>query len=122
MRQNHENTHAFAQAIHKEVLELKVMLENLVSRLDSITLMVEKATFQTNMQGADISEFFPVERDDQLELFMDRTHPEWPSRKSEFYNFLFTVVSDCKKSFGKHLLRALFTRPFMSGKKWPSSG
>lgn len=122
MRKNHENTNGFVQATHKEVVELKEFVRVMASRLDDITSMVEKATFQSVMQGADISEFFPVERNDQLDDFMDRTHPDWPSRRCEFYNFLYTVVSDCKRSFSQALIKAIFSRPYISKVKWPASG
>lgn len=117
-----ENTNGFAQATHKEVLDIKAYLYNLASRLDSICLQVQKSTFQTNMKGCDISEFFPVKCNEKLEIFMDRDHPEWESRKTEFYNFLFSVATNVKKGFARGLIKAMFSREYISAVKWPYSG
>lgn len=122
MRRNQENTYAYIQATHKEVIDLKANVSNLESKLHSVSLQIQKATFQSVMQGADISEFFPVQRAEQLQSFMDREHPEWPSRKSEFYNLLFTIVTDSKKNLSKGLLKTLFCRDYMLTVKWPSAG
>ena len=122
LRRNLENTNGFAQATYKEVLELKATMSRVLSKLEVISEQVHKATFQTVMSGADISEFFPVERSEQLELFMDRSHPEWNSRKAEFYNMLLTIATSVKKGFATGLIRALFTRPYICSVKWPSSG
>ena len=117
-----ENTNGFAQATHREVLEIKAYLYNLASRLDSICLQVQKSTFQNNMKGCDISDFFPVENNEKLELFMDRDHPEWESRKTEFYNFLFSVATNIKKGFARGLIKAIFSREYISTAKWPYAG
>ena len=122
LRRNLENTHGFAQASYGEILELRNNLKELSDKLDILSSQVKKATFATVMSGADISEFFPVERQEQLELFMDRDHPEWTSRKTEFYNFLFTIVPTSKRGFAKGLLQALFTRKYIWSVKWPSCG
>ena len=74
------------------------------------------------MNGCDLSEFFPVERNDQLEQFMDRDHPEWCNRKTEFYHFLYTIASDNKRGFARGMIKALFARKYISTVKWPSSG
>ena len=122
MRKNHENTNGFVQATHKEVLELKAAITDILARLDKLTKMIETASFQTVMQGADISEFFPVQTSEQLELFMDRSHPDWPSRRAEFYNLLFTCVPRSSRGFAKGLIAAIFTRNYISQVKWPSTG
>lgn len=122
MRKNLENTNSICQETYKEVLEVKTHLAKMESNLETISSHVAKATFQACMQGADISEFFPVENTQKLEAFMDRDHPEWPSRKMEFYNFLFTIASDVKRGFARGLIKALFTREYIVGVKWPSFG
>lgn len=122
MRRNGENTYSYIQAIHQEILDMKAELAKMNAKVDGISHQVQTATFQTVMQGPDMSEFFPVKTPQQLETFMDRSHPEWPSRRSEFYNFLFTCVSDCKKTFVKGLLKSLFTREYMWKVKWPAYG
>lgn len=122
MRRNVENTNALSQATYKEVLEVKNRLSGLESKLEEMCTQVHKATFQTCMQGADISEFFPVENNNKLEAFMNRDHPEWPSRKSEFYNFLYTIASTGKKGFARGMIKALFTREYIGTVKWPSFG
>lgn len=122
MSKNLHNTNGFVRATHQEVLDMKVHLLEMASKLDSVYTMVQKATFQENMRGCDISEFFPVENNEQLELFMDRDHPEWEARKAEFYHFLFTIASNIKKGFARGLIKALFTREYISSAKWPAFG
>ena len=122
LSKNLHNTNGFVQATHQEVLEMKANLSTMAEKLDSVFTMVQKATLQENMKGCDISEFFPVERNEQLELFMDRDHPDWNDRKAEFYNFLFTIASGLKKGFARGLIKALFTREYISTAKWPSFG
>lgn len=122
LRRNMENTNGFAQANHREILEIRTILANMESKLELISTQVLKATFNSLMQGCDISEFFPVERREQLELFMDRDHLEWNNRKSEFFNFLFTIASTVKKGFARGLIKAIFSRQFIMKSKWPSFG
>ena len=122
MRKNLENTNAFAQATHKDVLEIKASLSKIESHLQILSMQVQKATFQKAMMGCDISEFFPVEKKEQLEAFMDRDHPEWEDRKAEFYNYLLSIASDVKKGFATGLIKALFSRQYISTAKWPSFG
>ena len=119
MRRNLENVHGFSQATYKEVLDIKATV---YPQLDAIRDQVQKATFNTVMQGTDISEFFPVETNQKLQLFMDREHVEWESRKNEFYNYLYTVASTIKKGFARGLIKALFTREYIVTAKWPSNG
>lgn len=117
-----ENTNGIVQASYTEILALKASLAKMEARLEEISLQVQKATFVTNMSGCDISDFFPVERAEQLELFMDRDHPEWISRKTEFYNYLLTIVPTTKRGFAKGLIQSLFARKYISSVKWPSNG
>ena len=119
LRRNLENTNGFVQATYKDVQELK---NSIPPKLDLIWSMVQKATFQTNMKGCDISEFFPVEKKEQLELFMDREHKDWEDRKAEFYNLLYTIASNVKKGFARGLIKALFTREYICKARWPSFG
>lgn len=122
LRKNLENTNAFAQAIHKDVVELKATLSQIESHLQTLGIQVQKATFQKAMSGCDISEFFPVEKQEQLDAFMDRDHPEWEDRKAEFFNFLYTIASDTKKGFATGLIKAIFSRKYILTAKWPSFG
>ena len=122
LRRNMENTNAFAQATYKEVREIRAILSNMESKLELLAVQVQKATFKSVMQGCDISEFFPVERKEQLELFMNRDHPEWDARKSEFYNYLYTIASSIKKGFARGLIKAIFSRKYISNSKWPTYG
>lgn len=123
MRRNHENTYALAHATHKEVVDIRSTILRLESKLDAVANQVHKATFDTVMgQGCDISEFFPVESNEQLNRFMDRENSEWNSRKNEFYHFLYTIASNTKKGFARGMIKALFTRSYIVNIKWPSSG
>ena len=103
-------------------MAVKEHIVKIDARLEAIAAQVEKATFQSSMQGADISEFFPVKRNDQIYLFMDRQHPEWTSRKQEFFNFLYTIASSNKKGFARGLIKAIFHREYIANVKWPSYG
>ena len=122
LRRNLENTNGFTQATYTEVMEIKATLSEVATALDAVRSQVETATFVTNMKGCDISEFFPVERMEQIELFMDRSHPEWENRRTEFYYFLYTIASNVQKGFGRGLIKAIFSRHFISTAKWPSFG
>lgn len=122
MRRNNENAYSFIQAIHKEILDLKATVAEMLLKMNNISQQVQRATFSTLMQGPDISDFFPVYRAEQLQLFMDKTHPEWPARRLEFYNFLFSTVTDSPKTFTKGVLKALFSRKYMLTVKWPGYG
>lgn len=123
MRRNLENTNALAQASYKEIMEIKKYLSKIDARLDAISTQVDNSTFQTLMSGSsDLSEFFPVENKEQLANFMNRQHPEWESRKTEFYNYLFTITTKNRGGFARGLIKALFSRKYISKNKWPSSG
>ena len=124
MRKNLENTNAIVQASYQEILDLKRDLASVAAKLELVCSLVQKSTFNSNMTGCDLSEFFPVERKEQIELFMDREHPEWNDRKTEFYNFLYTIASNVnvKKGFARGIIKALFTRNYISTAKWPSFG
>ena len=117
-----ENTNAFAQANHREILKIRTTLSTMKSQLELISVQVQKATFNSVMQGSDISDFFPVERKEQLEVFMDRDHPEWNNRKTEFYNLLYTTATHIKKGFARGLIKTLFSRKYISESKWPTYG
>lgn len=122
LRRNLENTNGLAQATYREVIEVKKYLENLERKLQSVCTQVAQATFQSCMQSADISEFFPVVDNEHLESFMDRNHPEWPSRRAAFYNLLYTIASNVKRGFARGMIKALFTRDYILSVKWPSFG
>lgn len=122
MRRNLESTYGFVQASHSEVLQVKAAISRIENRLETVSRQVETATFMTVMQGCDLSEFFPVESNAQLEAFMDRNHPDWNSRKNEFYNFLLTIASNNKKGFARGMIKAMFSRDYIMNVKWPSYG
>ena len=122
LRRNMENTNAFAQANHRLIVEIRALLKQLESKLEVVSDQVRKATFNNLMQRCDISEFFPVETKEKLELFMDREHPEWNNRKTEFHNFLYTIASNVKKGFARGLIKALFSRQYIWKSKWPTFG
>ena len=122
LRKNLENTNAFAQATHRDVVEIKAVLSKIDSHLEALSIQVHQATFQKAMAGCDISDFFPVEKQEQLEAFMDKDHPQWEERKTEFFNFLYTIASRNKKGFATGLIKAIFSRQYISKAKWPSYG
>ena len=121
LRRNLENTHGFAQATHTEVVQLRAAITRIESQLQGLSAQIHKATFKTVLSECDISEFFPVERHEQLEQFMDRGHKDWESRKTEFYHFLYTTATTIKKGFGRGLIKAIFSRKYICETKWPTS-
>ena len=122
MRRNLENTHGFAQATHTEVLQLKATITRIESQIEGLSAQVHKATFKTVLSDCDLSEFFPVETQEQLHQFMDRDHKDWECRKMEFYHFLYTTATSIKSGFGRGLIKAIFSREYIMKFKWPSSG
>lgn len=122
MRRNDENTNAIIQASYTDIQELKSGQNRLESKIDIIKHHVLRSTFEKAMGGPDLSEFFPVHRQEQLLNFMDRTHPLWEARKNEFYNLLFTIATNTQSCFCKGLFTTLFTRSYMVLSKWPSFG
>lgn len=122
VRRNHENTHEIVKENHGEIVSVKREIKELKSEVLDIAFHVKKSTFTQLMSGVDLSEFFPVQKAQQLEDFMDRNHPQWEERKKEFHHFLFNCVTDNKKHFSKGLLKTLFSRQYMMTVKWPSFG
>lgn len=122
MRRNDENTNAIVQANHSDLQKLKLMVDQMFSKVANIEYHVLKSNFQKSMGGPDLSEFFPVERAEQIDQFMDRDHPEWPARRDAFYNLLHTCVTEAKSCMARGLFTTLFTRKYMWTVKWPSTG
>lgn len=122
MRRNMENIHGFSQSTHKNVLELKAAIVRIESNIQALGEQIHRATFKTVMAGCDLSEFFPIEKKEQLELFMDREHPQWEARKMEFFYFLYTIATKNKKGFARGMIKAVFSRTYISKAKWPSTG
>lgn len=103
-------------------MQIKAAISRIESQIEGLTSQVHKATFKTVMSGCDLSEFFPVENKEQLDLFMDREHKDWDSRRNEFYHFLYTTATDIKKDFARGLIKAIFSRKYIVKTKWPSTG
>lgn len=122
IRRNHENTNEVVQHNHLDLQDVKSDIREIKAKLEELFFQVNKATFQTVMDGVDLSETFPVMREEQLAEFMNRNHPDWPARRKEFYNFMFTCIPKDKKELAKAILKALFSRTFMSTTKWPTFG
>ena len=122
MRRNDENTNSIIQASYTDIQDLKSGQARLESKIDIIKHHVLRSTFQKAMGGPDLSEFFPVQRQEQLVNFMDRTHPEWGARKEEFYSLLFTIATNSQSCLCKGLFKTLFARSYMVQSKWPSFG
>lgn len=109
-------------ATHGEVVQVKAAIARIETQLEAVSAQIHKATFNAVMTGCDLSEFFPVERKEQLEQFMDRSHPEWNNRKAEFYHFLYTIASKNKRGFARGMIKAMFAREYINQVKWPSYG
>ena len=122
MRRNDENTNTIIQTSYRDIQDLKSGQARLESKIDIIKHHVLRSTFQKAMGGPDLSEFFPVQRQEQLIRFMDRGHPQWEARKNGFYSLLFTMVTNNQGCFCKGLFKTLFSRSYMVDSKWPSFG
>lgn len=122
MRRNHENTNEVVQYNHSDLQIIKQDNAIIKEQVYDLAIQMKKATFHTLMDTVDLSEFFPVEREAQLEDFMDRTHVDWPARRREFYNYMFNCITPGKKGFAKGLMKTLFSREFMWTTKWPTFG
>ena len=122
MRRNHENTNGIVAANHYQLKELQGRVIGQEEKISFLYENAKKENFNRDMQAPDLGQFFPVQTPDQLEKFMDRTHPEWDARRQEFYNLLYTCISDQKNNFSKGLIYTLFTQDYIKIVKWPSSG
>ena len=122
MRRNDENCYAIIQASYTEIQDLKNGRASLEAKVDVIKHHVLQSRFQKAMSGPDMSEFFPVQKQEQLINFLDRTHPQWEARRDEFYNLLFTIATNNKSCFSKGLFKTLFSRTYIVQSKWPSYG
>lgn len=117
-----ENTNGVVRASHSDLQLIKQAIADLEKKLDNMCFHVHKSTFKETMAGPDLSEFFPVERAEQLDLFMDRQHKDWPARRDEFYHYLYTCVTQSKSCFTTGIFKCLFSREYMGTVKWPSFG
>lgn len=122
MRRNHENTNGIVSSNHYHLKELKETAAVQGAEIRAIFEHVKKESFQKDMDAPDIGIFFPVKEPKQLELFMDRSHPEWDARRKEFYNMLFTCLTKQKNSFSKGIIGLLFSREYICNVKWPTFG
>lgn len=122
MRKNHENTNGIVTSNHYQLKASNEKADKRDSKIDKIYELVKKQSFQADMDAPDIGKFFPVRNQNQLEQFMDRSHPEWDERRKEFYNLLFTCLTDQKNTFSKGLINTIFTREYISLVKWPAAG
>lgn len=83
---------------------------------------MKQFTFHMRMDSVDLSEFFPLNTDDDVKRFMDRDDEEWPLRRRGFYHLLYTTVTTQKKKFASGLLHTLFTRSYIANHRWPYPG
>lgn len=100
----------------------EVLLQTILDEVRDVKRDMKQYTFHLKMKYVDISDFFPLESDEKLEEFLDKTHEEWESRKTSFYDLLYNAVTDKRKRLACALLHLLFTRDFIRDHKWPMSG
>ena len=100
----------------------EIFLNNIWTEVKEIKADLKQYTFHLKMKCVDISDFFPLESDRKLEEFLDKSHEDWESRKTSFYDLLYNAVSDEKKRLACALLHLLFSRNFIGEHKWPMSG
>lgn len=98
--------------------DVKILLKHVVD----IKKDFRQHKYHMEMQNVDLSEYFPLESDHQLQRFLDKTDGEWEERKKGFYQLLYNAVTTKKKRFACALLHILFKRDFIKAHKWPMSG
>lgn len=96
--------------------------KTVIGMLSAIQKDMKQFSFHMRMDTVDVSEFFPLESNAQLQRFLDRSHEEWPLRRRGFYHLLFTTVTKEPKRFASALLHTLFTRTFIHEHKWQYNG
>ena len=70
----------------------------------------------------DISKYFPVKQDADLQSFLDKSDGQFDCRRVQFENFLYCNVTKSmklKRTFEATLLSTLFSRDFISSHRWP---
>lgn len=122
MRRNIHSTNDIVRSNHERLLCNEQTNKIVIEMLKDIKEEMRQYNFHIKMETADVGKYFPLDCDEDLQEFMDRGHPEWPSRMKGFYHLLFTTVTQKKRRFGGALLHALFTRNFISCHRWPFPG
>lgn len=122
MKYNMKSSHDLARFCAEKHKLNETLLRTVLKEIREIKADLRHQSFHSKMNRVDISYFFPLESDEKLEEFMDRTHVDWESRKNSFYDLLYNAVTDQRKRLACALLHLLFTRNFISQHKWPMSG
>lgn len=122
MKTNMQMSHDLSRFGNEKHKTNESLLKILLSEVKQIKSDMTKYTFRLHMNCVDIAKFFPLESDDKLEEFMDRSHEDWDARKNSFYDMLYNTVTTKRKRLACGLLHLIFTRNFIGAHKWPMSG
>lgn len=94
-------------------------MKTILSLLKEIKDDMKELTYHRKMDSVDLSVFFPVDSDEDLNNFLNRDHEDWAARRKAFYHLMFTTVNNSKDKFACALLHSLFTRNYISTHQWP---
>lgn len=122
MKRNMKATYVLTQIGNNKHSRNESDLSTILSYVSEIRSDVKQLAFHQKMDRVDVSLFFPVETDSQINEFLDRNNDGWEARKKGFHHLLYNAVSKCKKRFSCALLHLLFTRDYIRDHKWPLSG
>ena len=84
--------------------------------------MVRLASKSDMEKKINIDDYFPIQNDNDLERFLDKTDGLFPEKRKEFENLLYCQVTKnlkLKRPFEASLLGNIFSRDFISSHRWP---
>lgn len=119
MKRNLQNTNDIVRQNNEKLTCTEYCVKNIAGMLKEMKDDMKQYMFHIQMDRTDLSDFFPLENDEALERFMDKTHEDWEARKFGFYHLLFTTVTKQKKKFAAALLHTIFSRNFIATHRWP---
>ena len=80
--------------------------------------------YYMDMYGVDMADFFPIETQNRLLLFLSNFDGEFWRRKVAFEAMLYelaTTEESNNKCFATTLMNALFKRVYLKDYKWPTA-
>lgn len=122
MKRNTQGTYDTVRSVHDKVRRNESDTKMVIDLLREIKSDMRQFTFHMRMDSVDLSEYFPLRNDKDLDRFMNREDEEWPLRRRGFYHLLFNTVTKQKNRFASALLHTLFSRDFIANHRWHFAG
>ena len=104
------------------MVETREDVKEVKSLLLQIQSQMSKVLFHVNIDIMDLSVMFPADNDNAIYNFLDDTHPDFDRRRRVFLDLLRNCISSDQKKLAKAFIDTVFTRRYIEGHKWPSSG